>query len=182
MTYPRRAALACSLHARAFYLVAALSLAGAPFAAAFFYPAGVAVLGLAAGLLAAGRAHARRAARYWVGAESERLVAERLRPLEARGWAMRHSIPWRGRGDIDHLVEAPGGPVFAVETKTDRYQPHHLSHAIAAARYLAGRRGRPCVPVICLARRHGVWWADEGVEVVSAELVAARLAQIAAGE
>src|SRR5918996_2269287 len=118
MTYARRATLACTLRARAFYLMAAISLAAAPFAAAFFYPAGVATLVLAGGLLAAGRACARRAARYAVGAESERLVAERLRPLEAQDWAVRHSIGWRGRGDIDHLVEAPGGLRFAIETKT----------------------------------------------------------------
>jgi len=113
-----------------------------------------------------------------VGAESEELVAKSLRPLAAQGWTVRHSISWPGRGDIDHLVDVPDSVRFVIATKTARYQAHHVRRAQAAAHHLA-RYGRPCVPVICLARRHSIWWADTGVEVVSADLIAARLAQLA---
>ncbi len=113
-----------------------------------------------------------------MGADSENLVAERLKALERRGWKVRHSVVWRGRGDIDHVVRAPGGLEFAIETKTGRYAPEHLVRTRAAAAHV-DPRGRSCVPVICLARPHGVSFADRGVQIVSADLLATRLGELA---
>ena len=41
---------------------------------------------------------ARRSA---VGARSEDAVQRALAPLEQEGWRVRHSLRWRGQGDID---------------------------------------------------------------------------------
>jgi hypothetical protein len=162
------------------YLGSVLALCAAPFAASSSLWGGVAALGIALGLVTAGKVSAGRAARYGRGARSERLVAERLRPLQELGWQVRHSVVWERRGDIDHVVESPGGLRFAIETKTSRYEPHHMERTRAAARHLS-RRGRPCVPVICLARGRGVSLMDRDVVIVSADRVCARLVQLAGG-
>lgn len=57
-----------------------------------------------------------------VGYCGERLVAEKLRPLERSGWIVLHDVPMTGRSgsfNIDHVAIGPAG-VFAVETKTPR--------------------------------------------------------------
>jgi hypothetical protein len=61
-------------------------------------------------------------ARHWlaladrsrVGARSEDEVRRALAPLRADGWRLRHSLPWRGRGDIDSLAIAPTGVAYAI--------------------------------------------------------------------
>jgi hypothetical protein len=61
-------------------------------------------------------------ARYWLslagrsraGARSEDEVRRALRHLQAEGWRLRHSLPWRGRGDIDSLAIAPTGVAFVI--------------------------------------------------------------------
>ena len=68
-------------------------------------------------------------ARHWfslarrseVGARSEDEVRRELAPLEAEGWRFRHSLRWRGGGDIDSVAFAPTGLVVAIETKTRVY-------------------------------------------------------------
>ena len=70
-------------------------------------------------------------ARHWlslaersrVGARSEDEVRRALAPLRADGWRLRHSLPWRGRGDIDSLAIAPTGVAFVVETKCAARRP-----------------------------------------------------------
>jgi hypothetical protein len=65
-------------------------------------------------------------ARHWlslagrsrVGARSEDKVQRALAVLEAEGWRLRHSLPWRGRGDIDSVAISPTGIAVAIETKT----------------------------------------------------------------
>ncbi|MFL5861212.1 MAG: hypothetical protein ACJ780_10570 [Solirubrobacteraceae bacterium] len=47
------------------------------------------------------------ASRSGVGARSEDEVRHLLTELEGEGWRLRHSLPWRGRGDIDSLAIAP---------------------------------------------------------------------------
>ncbi|HEV2713533.1 MAG TPA: hypothetical protein VGU26_10605 [Gaiellaceae bacterium] len=106
-----------------------------PFAAALLDPAGLAVIALAAGLFAAGAACARRAASYTLAAESERLVAERLRPPEARGWAVLHSIPSRGHGD---KRTAAGRPLRARD-RASAWLP--LAHAKRVRRQRRGLVG-----------------------------------------
>ena len=55
--------------------------------------------------------------RSWAdGAEGERATAEALRPLEADGWRVRHDVQ-TDYGNLDHVVDAPGGIVFLLETK-----------------------------------------------------------------
>ena len=67
-------------------------------------------------------------ARHWlslanrsgVGARSEDEVRRALAPLQGEGWRLRHSLRWRGRGDIDSLALTPTGVGFAIETKRGR--------------------------------------------------------------
>lgn len=50
------------------------------------------------------------------GAEGERRTAKALRPLTRRGWVLINDIPWRERGNLDHVLIGPPG-VFVLETK-----------------------------------------------------------------
>ena len=118
-------------------------------------------------------------ARHWlvlaqrsrIGARSEDDVRRALTRLEAEGWRMRHSLPWRGRADIDSLAIAPTGVGFAIETKTRTYDGRHLARVGEQAAWLSRRRGRWCrrgaVAVVCLVRVHGVERVEQGVLVVS---------------
>jgi hypothetical protein len=118
-------------------------------------------------------------ARHWlslaqrsrVGARSEDEVRRALAPLQADGWRLRHSLPWRGRGDIDSLASAATGVAFVVETKTRAYNDRHLARVREQAMWLWRRRRRWCrggaVPVVCLVRAHGVQRLEQNVLVVS---------------
>jgi len=75
--------------------------------------AGVLLL-IMAGLLIDARRWAGLAGRSRVGARSEDEVQRVLARLEAEGWRLRHSLPWRGRGDIDSVAIAPTGVAFAI--------------------------------------------------------------------
>jgi Nuclease-related domain len=142
--------------------------------------AGVLLL-VTVGLLAHARHWVRLAARSRVGAQSERQVRSALERLEAEGWRLRHSMPWHGRGDIDHVAIAPRGVgfAFAIETKTNTYRREHITHAAATAHWLATRRGRWCprgaLAVLCLARARGVQRVDDDVLVVSIDRLPAAL-------
>jgi len=50
------------------------------------------------------------------GAEGERQTAKALRPLEKKGWHVRHDLADRGRGNLDHVVVGMGG-VFLLDSK-----------------------------------------------------------------
>lgn len=59
---------------------------------------------------------------HYLGYFGERVVAEALEPLKARGHLVFHDVPGGDRGqrfNVDHVVVGPGG-VFAIETKTRR--------------------------------------------------------------
>jgi hypothetical protein len=75
--------------------------------------AGVLVL-IMVGLLIYARHWLRLASRSRVGARSEAEVRRALAPLRAEGWRLRHSLPYRGRGDIDSVAIAPTGIAFAL--------------------------------------------------------------------
>ena len=118
-------------------------------------------------------------ARHWlslarrsrVGARSENEVRRRLTELEGEGWRLRHSLPWRGRGDIDSLAIAPTRIAFAIETKTRSFDDRHLARVREQAVWLSRRRRRWCrrgaMPVVCLVRRAGLERVEQGVLVVS---------------
>jgi hypothetical protein len=118
-------------------------------------------------------------ARHWlglaersrVGARSEDEVRRALVPLRTEGCRLRHSLQWRGRGDIDLVAIAPGGFAFAIEVKTSRYDDRHLVTVREQAASLWRFRRRWCrqgvVPVLCVARPRGVHRWEDGVLVVS---------------
>jgi len=111
------------------------------------------------------------ARRSSIGARSEDEVRRALAGLEAQGWRLRHSLPWRGRGDIDSVAIAPTGAAFAIETKTKTLEDRHVARVLEQAEWLSRRRRRWCrrgaLPVVCLARRRGVEHVEAGVLVVS---------------
>lgn len=176
-SYPQRASLRYRLRSWSAFAAATIALVGVGGARSSF-AASATMLAVAAAAAALGVVWRRRAARYRAGARSERLVAERLNPLAEHGWEVRHSVVWPGRGDIDHVARSPGGLMFAIETKTRRYERGHLARTCEAALQLDPHR-RACVPVLCLARRRGVSFAEDGVYIVSADLVAPVLAELA---
>jgi nuclease-like protein len=151
---------------------------------------GRAVLASALGVVAvalalASRRSLRLAARSRVGAASEALVRTALASLEREGWRVRHSLDWPGRGDLDHVVRAPSGMGFMIETKTARYtRAHpHLVRAGDAAWWLGRRHWHypsGVRPVICLARGRRVERFDDDVLVVSLDRLVSALYREAA--
>src|ERR1700694_4696106 len=91
-------------------------------------------------------------ARHWlslaqrsrIGARSEDEVRRALAALEAEGWRLRHSLPYRGHGDIDSVAIAPTGVAFAVETKTRTFDVRHLAGVREMALWLYRHRRRWC--------------------------------------
>ena len=118
-------------------------------------------------------------ARHWlslarrsrVGARSEDAVQRALAPLQAEGWWLRHSLPWRGRGDIDSVAIAPTGIAVAIETKTRSYDGSQLARVPQQALWLSRRRRRwarsGALAVLCLVRARGVERVEHNVLVVS---------------
>jgi hypothetical protein len=111
------------------------------------------------------------AGRSRVGAGSEDEVRRQLSTLERDGWRLRHSLAWRGRGDIDSVAIAPSGIAFAIETKTRSYEARHLARVHEQAVWLSRRRRRWCcngaLPVLCIVRARGVQHLEQDVLVVS---------------
>ena len=181
VSYPRRQQLRRLRHAGARALEAAFALG----VAVMFAWTGDAALAFAALLVAAvlslDGAHALRlAARSRVGAESEAEVRRALEPLTREGWHVEHAVDWPGGGDLDHVVRAPSGVGFVIETKTRRYTRAHLRRTADAARRLARRRRRyprGVRPVICVTRARCVARVEGTVLVVSADVLMATLAR-----
>jgi Holliday junction resolvase-like predicted endonuclease len=159
-----RAASTTMASAAAMMLALAVASAGAESAAGVLL-----VLALGFGLYA--RHWVSLAGRSAVGARSEDEVQHALAPLKSKGWRLRHSLSWSGRGDIDSVAIAPGGIAFAVEVKTSRYEDRHLVVVREQAAWLWRFRRRWCrqcvVPVLCVARVRGVHRWEDGVLVVS---------------
>jgi hypothetical protein len=114
-----------------------------------------------------------------VGARSEDEVHRQLAALESDGWRMRHSLSWRGPGDIDSVAIAPSGIAFAIETKTRAYDQRHLARVRDQAAWLRRRRRRWCrhgaVPVLCIVRARRVRRWEHGVLVLSIDWLAPSL-------
>jgi Nuclease-related domain len=136
------------------------------------------------GLLADARRWLRLAGRSRVGARSEDEVQRALERLEGEGWRLRHSLPWRGRGDIDSVAIAPTGVAFAIETKTRTFDARHLAGVREMALWLHGRRRRwsrrGALPVLCVVRARGLERIEGGVLIVSLDRLVPAL-RVAAG-
>ena len=95
----------------------------------------------------------------------------RSRRWRAEGWRLRHSLPWRGRGDIDSVAISPTGIAVAIETKTRTYDGRHLARVREQAAWLSRRRRRwtrnGALGVMCLVRARGVERVEQDVLVVS---------------
>jgi hypothetical protein len=136
-------------------------------------------MALLAGLLLLMAAVLGLCARHWVslarrsrvGARSEEEVQRTLALLEAEGWRLRHSLPWRGQGDIDSGAIAPTGVGIVIETKTGTYEGRHLARVREQAVWLSRRWRRWCrrgaVAVVCLVGARGVQRCEHDVLVVS---------------
>jgi hypothetical protein len=123
-----------------------------------------------AGALLASLRALRLAGRSRVGANSEAQVRRVLADLVRDGWQARHAVDWTPGGDLDHVVRAPSGIGFVVETKTSRYVRAHVDRTVAAARWLARRRRRyplGVVPVVCVTRARWVERVEHGALIVS---------------
>jgi hypothetical protein len=108
------------MHRAVVSAAASVTAAGLALVAARTAAPGVAaaLLLVTVALLIDARRWLRLAGRSRVGARSEDEVQRALAQLETEGWRLRHSLPWRGRGDIDSVAIAPTGVAFAIETKT----------------------------------------------------------------
>ena len=88
-----------------------------------------------------------------------------------RGWRLRHSLPWQGRGDIDSLAIAPTGVACAIETKTRSFEAQHLDRVREMALWLQARRRRWCpngaLPVLCVVHAHRLGHVEADVLIVS---------------
>ena len=124
------------------------------------------------------------AGRSRVGARSEDEVQRALARLEGEGWRLRHSLPWRGRGDIDSVAIAPTGVAFAIESKTRTFDARHVAGVREMALWLHRRRQRWCrrgaLPVLCVVRASGLERIDGGVLIVSLDRLVPAL-RVAAG-
>ena len=63
-----------------------------------------------------------RRGNHYLGWFGERMTAEELEPMKARGWQIFHDVPvssGKAEWNIDHVAVGPGG-VFAIETKMRR--------------------------------------------------------------
>jgi hypothetical protein len=134
--------------------------------------AGVLVL-VMVGLLFHAHHCVRLAGRSRVGARSEDEVRRALAPLKAERWRLRHSLPYRRRGDIDSVAIAPTGIAFAIETKTRTFDARHLAGVRETATWMYRRRRRWCrpgaLPVLCVVRAQDVDRVQDGVLDVSVD-------------
>jgi hypothetical protein len=105
-------------------------------------------------------------------------------PLKAEGWRLRHSLPWRGQGDIDSVAVAPGGIAIAIETKTRSYDPRDLAGVREQVAWLSRRRRGwarcGALGVLCPVGARGLERVeDDGVVVLIDRLT--RALRVAAG-
>ena len=169
-SYPRRQQYR-RMHRAVVSAAASATAAGLALVAARTAAPGVAAALLLAtvALLIDARRWLRLAGRSRVGARSEDEVQRSLARLEGEGWRLRHSLPWRGRGDIDSVAIAPTGVAFAIETKCRTFDARHLAGVREMALWLYRRRWcrGGAFPVLCVVRARGLERVDGGVLIVS---------------
>jgi nuclease-like protein len=142
---------------------------------------------LGAGVLAFGASRDLKVSRRSrIGADSEAEVRRALQPLARDGWSVRHGVGVRTGGDLDHVLRAPSGVGFVVETKTARYTRAHAARTIRAARWLARLRRRypgGVVPVLCIVRaRHVERIEADALVVVSLDRLLPTLRAVAGSQ
>ena len=124
------------------------------------------------------------AGRSRVGARSEDDVQRALTLLRAEGWRLRHSLRWRGGGDIDSVAISPTGIAVAIETKTRTYDRGHLARVREQAAWLSRRRRRwarnGALGIMCLVRVRAVERVEHDVLVVSIDRLT-HVLRVAAG-
>jgi hypothetical protein len=171
VSYPRRLQLRRLGRASSRGAEAVIALGAAALVAAAGELGLALMLGLLSGILAlASRRALRLVTRSRVGAESEAQVRRALERLADDGWRIRHAVDWPGRGDLDHVVRAPSGIGFVIETKTLRWTRDHVVRTFEAARWLARRRRRyprGLTPVLCVTRARRVERVDGDLLIVS---------------
>jgi hypothetical protein len=125
------------------------------------------------GLLIDARRWVRLAGPSRVGACSEDEVRRVLAALQAEGWRLHHSLPYRARGDIDSVAIAPTAIAFLIEIKTRTFDAHHLPGVREMAAWLHRRRRHWCrrgaLPVLCVVRARGEERVQDEVLVVSVD-------------
>jgi Nuclease-related domain len=150
-------------------LVAAVAALLATAQGALWIPLVLLLVAIALGVRA--RHWARLAGRSRVGARSEEQVQRALAPLATEGWRLRHSLRWKGRGDIDCLAIAPTGIAFAIETKTRKFEGQHVARVHEMANWLQARRRRWCpggaLAVLCVVHARRLERVEAGVLIVS---------------
>ena len=113
----------------------------------------------------------RLASRSSVGARSENAVRAALATLQAEGWRVRHSLAYRGQGDIDSVAIAPTGIAFAIESKTRTFHAHHLANTREMAVWLCRNRRRWCrggaLAVLCVVGARSLERVEDHVLIVS---------------
>jgi len=113
----------------------------------------------------------RLAGRSRVGARSEDAVRGALATLEVEGWRLRHSLPYRGHGDIDSVAIAPTGISFGIETKSRTFHARDLAKTRETAAWLCRYRRRWCragaLAVLCVVGRRSLERVEEDVLIVS---------------
>ncbi len=113
----------------------------------------------------------RLAGRSRVGARSEDAVRAALAALQAEGWQVRHSLPYRGHGDIDSVAIAPTGIASVIETKTRTFQCSHLAKTREMAAWLCRHRWRWCragaLAVLCVVGARSLERVEDDVLIVS---------------
>ena len=96
-----------------------------------------------------------------------------LSGLEAEGWRLRHSLLYRGGGDIDSVAIAPTGLAFAIETKTRTFDARHLANTRDTAAWLCRHRRRWCragsLGVLCVVGARSLERVEDDVLIVSLE-------------
>jgi len=121
----------------------------------------------------------RLAGRSRVGARSEDAVRTALATLQAEGWQLRHSLPYRGHGDIDSVAIAPTGIACAIEVKTRSFDARHVGGVREMAAWLYRRRRRWCrrgaLAVVCVVHARGLERVEDGVLIVSLDRLVAAL-------
>jgi hypothetical protein len=131
-------------------------------------------LGAAAALSLGGSAWAklREGRNFRRGGDGERRVGRRLQRLERTGWLVAHDVRKPAGGNVDHLLAAPSGALFTIETKLNRFDRADLAQARRHADWAQRKFRLAATPLLCVANGKGRPRIYAGVWCVGATRVA----------